>query len=939
MKIRTKLLLGIIPIMVLCIAMITFNLVNRSAELQKESAYTNADEMCGKYAEKISFILTDAMLTANTLANLFVDIDKWPIDKRRELISNSLKTTLEKNGQYNAVWSTWEPNAIDNMDSKFINTPGNNETGRFTATWAKVKGQLTLRSDSEQETAAADYYQTPKKLMCQIIQEPSYYSYTGDKKDEIFTSGVVVPIINGGKFLGVVGVDFPIDELQRISSSIKPYGTGYAFVLSNAGVFITHPNASLIGKNISEIDVEFNKANNVSENIKNGKKFSFFKKSSATGILSKTVFVPVSVGQSQTPWCMGISVPEDKILEPVNEIKNYALVVGISGTIIVILILLWLTQNISKTLNSLNLENEKAISAILDGDLKYKADELAVNFEFRPIIAGLNKVIEVFIKQLNSTSDYMERISVGDIPKQITEEYKGDFNRIKTSINNCIFSIKAIVECTERYIDYIKSGEIEKIKFDETQYKGDYKKVITGLNEAARETVTPLAEALGVLINVSNGDLSVKVNGNYRGGFDKLKEVTNAVIATIKSINTEIIKLTDAVANGNLSIRGNSDSFKGEFKSIVFGINEMLENIIKPLDECMLCLKAMAQGDLTVEMSGQYSGDYLTLKESVNKTVGSINEILGHVKTTVEQVNSGANQVADASQSLSRSSTEAASSLEEISSSMQQMSAQVNHNTESVVTANQVSNQAKVTAENGNAKMTEMVKAMAEINQSAGNISKIIKAIDEIAFQTNLLALNAAVEAARAGKHGKGFTVVAEEVRNLAQRSAKAAKETAEMIENAINKTEVGTKIADETAKVLVEIANGSIKSTDLMGEIAAASKEQAQGLSQMTQGMSQLDRVTQQNTSTAEQAAAASEELSGQAKALNEMINKFKLKNIDKTVNAYVSKNTLTKKSDEKAINNNLNGKKAEYQKMIGNRKNVSQPQIILDDKEFGKF
>jgi methyl-accepting chemotaxis protein len=326
--------------------------------------------------------------------------------------------------------------------------------------------------------------------------------------------------------------------------------------------------------------------------------------------------------------------------------------------------------------------------------------------------------------------------------------------------------------------------------------------------------------------------------------------------------------MVEALEQGDLEHRIGITERRDELGQMARALNGFADNM---RDEVLAAFEKLAAGDLTFVANG-------VIRQPLARTNAALNQVMGQIQLAAEQIASGSSQVAVASETLAQGATESAASLEEISSSMNQMAAQTQQNAENAGQAEALANHAKDAAEKGNSQMQAMIGAMDEINQAGQNINKIIKTIDEIAFQTNLLALNAAVEAARAGQAGKGFAVVAEEVRNLAARSAKAARETAELIESTVTKTERGTQIDGQTASALQEIVAGISRVTDLAAEIAAASNEQADGISQINQGLTQIDAVTQQNTSHAEETAATSEQLSGQAEALKNQLGLFVL-------------------------------------------------------------
>lgn len=348
---------------------------------------------------------------------------------------------------------------------------------------------------------------------------------------------------------------------------------------------------------------------------------------------------------------------------------------------------------------------------------------------------------------------------------------------------------------------------------------------------------------------------------------------------------TRPIKELDSAANemskGNLKIDVEYTS-RDELGTLADSMRTMSERISYYMGEISSAMEQLASGDLNVKKRETFVGDFGPVQDAIRMLVNSLDDTLSQIGQSADQVSSGAEQVSGGAQALSQGTTEQASSIEELAATITEMSEQIQRNAQSALQAQQTVDGVGSKLLESNQQMKTMTKAMDEISNSSGEIGKIIKTIEDIAFQTNILALNAAVEAARAGEAGKGFAVVADEVRSLASKSSEASKSTAVLIENSLKAVENGTHIADETAQSLLSVVEGTNEITKQINQIAGASEEQAKGAAQVQLGIDQISNVVQTNSATAEESAAASEELSGQAQILNQLVSKFKLKNSD---------------------------------------------------------
>lgn len=514
--------------------------------------------------------------------------------------------------------------------------------------------------------------------------------------------------------------------------------------------------------------------------------------------------------------------------------------------------------------------------AAVEGKLDTRADATKHQGDYKKVVEGVNDTLDAVVGPLNVAAEYVDRISKGDIPQKITDTYRGDFNEIKNNINQCIDALNTLIDQMKHMADEHNKGDID-VQIDSAKFQGVYKTMAQGTNDMVNGHIAVKKKAMACVSEFGLGNFDAPLE-KFPGKKAFINDTIEGVRLNLKNIAKELNTLIDSSKNGSLNTRGNAAAYQGDWKAMIHGVNEILDAILMPINEAAAVLDKVAARDMTARVVGEYKGDHAKIKNSLNMAVDNLDKALQQVTEATEQVSSASGQISLGSQSLAQGANEQASSLEEVSSSLEEMASMTKQNAGNANQAKGLAAESDGNAKTGTEAMNRMSGAINRIKESSDQTAKIVKTIDEIAMQTNLLALNAAVEAARAGEAGRGFAVVAEEVRNLAQRSAQAAKNTADMITESVKNADEGVKIAVEVSQSFETIATSAKKVNDLIAAIAAASQEQSLGIEQINIAVSQMDNVTQQNAANSEESASAAEELNSQSEELKNMITQFAL-------------------------------------------------------------
>jgi methyl-accepting chemotaxis protein len=543
-----------------------------------------------------------------------------------------------------------------------------------------------------------------------------------------------------------------------------------------------------------------------------------------------------------------------------NNAINIMLIALIAGFIIAIGSGIYLSSNISGIINSLLYEANRLSEAAVAGKLDTRGNEENINFEFRNIVSGINKTLDAVIGPLNVAAEYVDFISKGNIPSKITDSYNGDFNTIKNNLNNCIDNINGLIVDANMLVLAAVEGKLAT-RADAAKHQGDYRKIVEGVNKTLDAVIGPLNVAAEYVDCISKGNIPSKITDSYNGDFNTIKNNLNICIDAINSLIKDAVILSGSVGEGNLNIAVDITVHKGDYNKIIQEASRMVEAFRDQIREILEAINVLSSSvsDISVTIT--------ELATSAAETATSVSE----TTTTIEEVRQATELSWEKAKYLSSDSQKAVS-ISDIGKKATD---------ETIEHIKNIEEQMESIGEN-----------IVKLSEQTQNIGEIIVSVNDLAEQTNILAVNAAIESVKAGEHGKGFSVVAQEIRSLAEQSKQATVQIRHILNDiqksttaAVMSTEQGSKAVDMGVKQSIKAGEAIITLAHTVSEasrgtvqIETSSQQQIIGIEQVTMAMRNIKDASLQNLQGSKQLEDASKNLEKLGQRLKQLVEKYRV-------------------------------------------------------------